>query len=470
MAVKLSPWGNQQFFDENGDPAVGWKIYTYQAGSSTEQTTYTTEAGDVAQSNPIVLNALGFPTNGQIWLTEGLTYKLVLKNASDVEKKTEDNLSGVNDNSSATSQWTSSGVTPTYVSATSFTLAGDQTSDFHVGRRLQFTTTAGTVYGTIATSAYTTLTTVTMTMDSGDALDSGLSSVSLSILRADKPALPNSDAARTALGAAALAGSSAQDFAAKNLTASGYMSSTAGDLNTVTAVNLADASATLTAAQLTGSKLFTITPTGNVTLTTDTAANIIAALTGYQVGSHVEFTIIVRAAFNVALAPGTGVTIVGETAVNQGSGTWKIRIDSASAVTIYNIGAAKTGLAAATQAEQEAGTSTAAAVTPGRQQYHPSAAKAWIKCDAAGVIQASHNITSITDDGVGLITVTIGTDFSSASYAVVASNKDDSTADQARITNITAQLAGAFSAKTVNHTPAKVDPVNWYFSCYGDQA
>jgi hypothetical protein len=276
--------------------------------------------------------------------------------------------------------------------------------------------------------------------------------------------------ARTALGAAALAGSSAQDFAAKNLTASGYMSSTAGDLNTVTAVNLADASATLTAAQLTGSKLFTITPTGNVTLTTDTAANIIAALTGYQVGSHVEFTIIVRAAFNVALAPGTGVTIVGETAVNQGSGTWKIRIDSASAVTIYNIGAAKTGLAAATQAEQEAGTSTAAAVTPGRQQYHPSAAKAWIKCDAAGVIQASHNITSITDDGVGLITVTIGTDFSSASYAVVASNKDDSTADQARITNITAQLAGAFSAKTVNHTPAKVDPVNWYFSCYGDQA
>jgi hypothetical protein len=206
MAVKLSPWGNQQFFDENGDPAVGWKLYTYAAGSSSEQTTYTTEAGDVAQSNPIVLNALGFPTSGQIWLTEGLTYKLVLKNASDVEKKTEDNISGVNDTSSAAGQWASSGVTPTYVNSTSFTLSGDQTNEFHAGRREQFTVTSGTVYGTIASSAYTTLTTVTMTMDSGDALDSGLSAVNHSILRADKPALPNSGAARTALGLDAIIG------------------------------------------------------------------------------------------------------------------------------------------------------------------------------------------------------------------------------------------------------------------------
>ena len=39
---------------------------------------------------------------------------------------------------------------------------------------------------------------------------------------------------------------------------------------------------------------------------------------------------------------------------------------------------------AATQAQQEAGTALTAPVTPGRQQYHPSAAKAWIQCNFNG--------------------------------------------------------------------------------------
>jgi hypothetical protein len=190
MTVKFSPWGNQQFLDENGDPAVGWKVYSYVAGSSTAQSTYTTSAGSVAQTNPIILNTLGFPTTGQIWLTDGQTYKLVLTDENDVVQKTEDNISGVNDTGSTTSQWPSSGVTPTYVSATSYTVAGDQTAEFHAGRRQQFTVTAGTVYGKILSSTYGALTTVTMSMDTGQSLDSGLSAVNHSILRADRLALP----------------------------------------------------------------------------------------------------------------------------------------------------------------------------------------------------------------------------------------------------------------------------------------
>lgn len=206
MSVLFSPWGNQQFFDENGDPAIGWKIYTYAAGSSTPLATYTDSTGTVAQSAAIVLNALGFPTNGQIWLASGTSYKLILTDANDVEKKTEDYIVGVSSASSAVSQWQPSSVTPTYVSATSFTVPGDQTTELHVGRRLQFTTTAGVVYGTIVTSAYTTMTTVTVEMDNGLALDSGLSVVNLSILRADNPALPNSSVTRATLGLSALVG------------------------------------------------------------------------------------------------------------------------------------------------------------------------------------------------------------------------------------------------------------------------
>lgn len=190
MAVLFSPWGNQQFVDENGDPAAGWMLYTYEAGSSTQLATYTDSTGSTAQSNPIILNALGFPTNGEIWLVSGKAYKFVLANANDVVQKTENGITGVSSQTTDLSQWKQSGVTPTYISAVSFTLPGDQTSEFHVGRRVQLVVSAGTVYGTIDSSAYTTLTTVTMTMDSGQSLDAGLTTANLSILRADNSALP----------------------------------------------------------------------------------------------------------------------------------------------------------------------------------------------------------------------------------------------------------------------------------------
>lgn len=189
MAVKFSPIFNSQVVDSTGAPASGWKVYTYVAGSSTPLATYTTSAGNVSQTNPIEINALGFPTTGQIWLTAGQSYKLVLTNASDVVQKTEDNVAGVNDTSVSIDQWQDSGLTPTYVSATQFTLAGDQTSAFQVGRRVKCTVTAGTVYGRISVSAYAALTTVTVVNDSGT-LDSGLSAVSLGLLTPTNPSLP----------------------------------------------------------------------------------------------------------------------------------------------------------------------------------------------------------------------------------------------------------------------------------------
>lgn len=102
-------------------------------------------------------------------------------------------------------------------------------------------------------------------------------------------------------------------------------------------VALADADATLTAAQLIDSGLFTITPTVARTLTTDTAANLVAAMAGYQVGTWFDFTIVNLAAYDVTLAAGTGVTIKGNAVVNNASATFRVRFDSATAVTIYRL-------------------------------------------------------------------------------------------------------------------------------------
>lgn len=94
MAVVLSPIGGAaaQFFDNSGYPLTGGKIYTYLAGTTTPAPVYTTSAGNVAHSNPIVLDASGRVPSGEIWQPEGTSYKYVIKNSSDVLLGTYDNI------------------------------------------------------------------------------------------------------------------------------------------------------------------------------------------------------------------------------------------------------------------------------------------------------------------------------------------------------------------------------------------
>lgn len=75
---------------------------------------------------------------------------------------------------------------------------------------------------------------------------------------------------------------------------------------------------------------------------------------------------------------------------------------------------------AATQSDQETATSTATFVSPGRQQFHPSAVKGWCKADFAGNAAGAYNVSSVSDLGVGVIGVNWNTDFSSTAYAAVA--------------------------------------------------
>lgn len=104
MSVSLSSLGGAgaQFFDDNGDPLSGGKIYTYVTGTTTPLTTYTTSSGLVARSNPIVLDAAGRITDsGEIWLTDGAVYKFVLKTSTDTLIKTWDTITGISSNITA---------------------------------------------------------------------------------------------------------------------------------------------------------------------------------------------------------------------------------------------------------------------------------------------------------------------------------------------------------------------------------
>jgi len=97
MAVFLSPVGGvaAQFFDNNGVPLSGGKLYTYAAGTTTPLVSYTTSAGNVARTNPIVLDSAGrVPSGGEIWLTSQ-AYKFVLNTSVDVLIATYDNIFGI---------------------------------------------------------------------------------------------------------------------------------------------------------------------------------------------------------------------------------------------------------------------------------------------------------------------------------------------------------------------------------------
>jgi len=95
MAVNLSPIGNGfQFFTTTGLPLNGGYLYTYQAGSTTPATTYSDNAGTIANTNPIQLGTDGRPP-AEIWLTYGFNYKFVLADSANAVIQTYDNLYGI---------------------------------------------------------------------------------------------------------------------------------------------------------------------------------------------------------------------------------------------------------------------------------------------------------------------------------------------------------------------------------------
>lgn len=92
MPTTLIPSPVMQFFDANGNPLVGGKLFTYAAGTTTPQATYTDYNGGTANTNPVILNSRG---EAAVWCGDS-RYFMVLKDSDDVEIWTSDNVNGPN--------------------------------------------------------------------------------------------------------------------------------------------------------------------------------------------------------------------------------------------------------------------------------------------------------------------------------------------------------------------------------------
>ena len=84
----LSPLPKLQFFDSNGNPLVGGKLYTYAAGTSTPLATYTDSGAGTPNAYPVILDSRG---EASVWLGTFL-YKFILKSAVDATIWTVDNI------------------------------------------------------------------------------------------------------------------------------------------------------------------------------------------------------------------------------------------------------------------------------------------------------------------------------------------------------------------------------------------
>lgn len=89
MTATVAVFPKFRAFDSNGVPLAGGLLYTYQAGTTTPQATYTDQSATSQNANPVVLDASG---SASVWLGSGLSYKFVLKDSAGNTQWTADNV------------------------------------------------------------------------------------------------------------------------------------------------------------------------------------------------------------------------------------------------------------------------------------------------------------------------------------------------------------------------------------------
>lgn len=151
-----------------------------------------------------------------------------------------------------------------------------------------------------------------------------------------------------------------------------------------------------------------------------------AAITG---NSNVTGTFGVSSDFAVATNKFTVAAATGNTAI---AGTLGVTGDLTAAAALS--GATAAGAMLAAKADQgtgaSPGASTSKVVQPGTQQYHPSAAKAWVRfhwTGAAIVVDSTYGVSSVSRNATGVYVVNFSPVFANAVYVSIANAQRNTT-------------------------------------------
>ena len=128
MTVVLAPAPFFSWFTNQGQPAVGYQLYTYVAGTSTPQATYVDSTQTTPNTNPIILNSAGYAS---VWLVLGQTYKLVLYDNKGNLVGSQDQITGGISATGANISYTALGINPVATTVQNFLQQQSAASPFN---------------------------------------------------------------------------------------------------------------------------------------------------------------------------------------------------------------------------------------------------------------------------------------------------------------------------------------------------
>jgi len=128
----------------------------------------------------------------------------------------------------------------------------------------------------------------------------------------------------------------------------------------------------------------------------------------------------------------------------------------------------------ASQAQVEAASSTSVYITPGRQKYHPSTAKVYVRWQVSGgtptIDGSGYNVSSLTDTAVGQVTVNFTTSFSDANYGCASTAAEYASGPMVLILATANTGSALINSKEAFSPFGLVDPTGYVgIACFGDQ-
>jgi hypothetical protein len=125
---------------------------------------------------------------------------------------------------------------------------------------------------------------------------------------------------------------------------------------------------------------------------------------------------------------------------------------------------------AASKAQQETGSSTTVAVTPGRQHHHDSAVKAWVRFTGAtgAITGTAYNVSSVSRSAAGTYVVNFTTAFADTNYVGIGSIEDIASNGIIK-TSAATKTTSALPVLAVDFSQATYDPAVVEVVCYGRQ-
>lgn len=134
----LLPLPVTQFFNANGTPLANGSLGFYASGTFNAQGVFSDATGVTPLSNPVPLNAGGYPQNGSgsitgIWLSPGMAYRVQAKDANGVQQWLIDGVTGLASSQATVSTAVTFSATPAFLASGqnqlfTITLTGNVTS------------------------------------------------------------------------------------------------------------------------------------------------------------------------------------------------------------------------------------------------------------------------------------------------------------------------------------------------------